>query len=483
MSIREEDVSMNNNSRRISPLNAWAFSFACAIGWAAFIMPATTFLPEGGVMGSIIAFIAGGASMCLIALNYHYLGNLYPDRGGIYKLVKASSDRGSAFVAAWGMGLAHMCCIPLNAKAMAMLVRVFLEEALNLDFEVYFFHTDTLAIEAILIIVGLILFGLINVRGIKVTALAQTIGAILLLGGIVIILIATALTVKNPPAAVTPLDPPNTSFIRSFMSIFLITPWAYVGFDSLSKISQELNFPVKKIGMIMIIAVICATFAYVGNILTTILSIPEGFASWTDYLESLKDLPGVEGFPVAIAAKNAMGHVGTAVFFISCISATLTGLVGFFASVSRLIRQMAEDSLLPPFLSKIDSKRGAPKNAIWTVVTFALLLSLARDSFDFIEEVASVGTSVGFGLCAFGTLAQARKRKDKLYIFSGAVGAFLSLFWLFFMFVHTNGIDMALSVKALFLLLIWIFLGIADYSFFTRDRSKSEIDIDLNDII
>ena len=474
---------MNNNSRRISPLNAWAFSFACAIGWAAFIMPATTFLPEGGVMGSIIAFIAGGASMCLIALNYHYLGNLYPDRGGIYKLVKASSDRGSAFVAAWGMGLAHMCCIPLNAKAMAMLTRVFLEEAFNLDFEVYFFNSDTLAIEAILIIVGLILFGLINVRGIKVTALAQTIGALLLLGGIVIILIASVLTMKNPSAAVTPLNPPNTSFIRSFMSIFLITPWAYVGFDSLSKISQELDFPVKKIGMIMIIAVICATFAYVGNILTTIFSIPVGFTSWTDYLESLKGLPGVEGFPVAIAAKKSMGHIGTAIFFISCISATLTGLVGFFASVSRLIRQMAEDSLLPPFLSKTDPKRGAPRNAIWTVVTIALLLSLARDSFDFIEEVASVGTSIGFGLCDFGTLAQALKRKNKLYIFSGAVGAFLSLFWLFFMFVHTNGINMTLSVRAMFLLLIWIFLGIADYSFFTRDRSKSEINIELDDII
>ena len=474
---------MNNNSRRISPLNAWAFSFACAIGWAAFIMPATTFLPEGGVMGSIIAFIAGGASMCLIALNYHYLGNLYPDRGGIYKLVKASSDRGSAFVAAWGMGLAHMCCIPLNAKAMAMLIRVFLEEAFNLDFEVYFFNSDTLAIEAILIIAGLVLFGMINLRGIKITALAQTIGALLLLGGIVIILIASAVTMKNPTAAVTPLDPPNTSFIHSFMSIFLITPWAYVGFDSLSKISQELNFPVKKIGMIMIIAVICATFAYVGNILTTLLSVPEGFTSWIDYLESLKGLPGVEGFPVAIAAKKSMGHIGTAIFFISCISATLTGLVGFFASVSRLIRQMAEDSLLPPFLSKIDPKRGTPKNAIWTVVTFALLLSLARDSFDFIEEVASVGTSVGFGLCAFGALAHAVKRKDKLYIFSGGAGALLSLFWLFFMFVHTNGIDMALSVKAMFLLLIWIFLGIADYSFFTRDRSKSEIDIDFKDIV
>ena len=116
-------------------------------------------------------------------------------------------------------------------------------------------------------------------------------------------------------------------------------------------------------------------------------------------------------------------------------------------------------------------------------MTFALLLSLTRDSFDFIEEVASVGTSVGFGLCAFGVLAQAVKRKEKLYIFSGAAGSLLSLFWLFFMFVHTNGIDMALSVKAMFLLLIWIFLGIADYSFFTRDRSKSEIDIDFKDIV
>ena len=59
---------------------------------------------------------------------YHYLGNLYPEHGGIYNLVKHSMNRGTAFIAAWGMGLAHMCCIPLNAKALAMLMRVLLEE-------------------------------------------------------------------------------------------------------------------------------------------------------------------------------------------------------------------------------------------------------------------------------------------------------------------------------------------------------------------
>ena len=473
-------MSTNAYQKKISPVNAWAFSFACAIGWAAFIMPATTFLPKGGVLGSIVAFLLGGAAMCLIGMNYHYLGNIYSDRGGIYKLVKASTNRSAAFVAAWGMGLAHLCCIPLNAKAMAMLVRIFLEEVFRIDFEAILFHTDTLVVEALLIIVGLILFGMINVKGIKITAFAQTVGAFLLIGGIAIILVATAATAQNPQAAVTPLNPPNISFFHSFMSIFLITPWAFVGFESLSKISQELSFPVKKIGGIMAIAVACGVFAYVGNILITVLSVPQGFTSWVDYLESLRNLPGVSGYPVAIAAKNSMGSVGTVIFFISCISATLTGLVGFFASVSRLIRQMAEDQLLPASLGKIDERHGTPVRAIWTVVTIALLLSLLRDSFDFIEEVASVGTSVGFGICSFAALLEAIKSKKRAFIFSGAAGTLLSLFWLFFMFIHTNGIDAALSVKSLYLLLFWIFLGIADYSYYTRDKNKSEVDIDLD---
>ncbi|MBR1606076.1 MAG: APC family permease [Clostridia bacterium] len=79
--------------KKLTPLNAWAFSFACAIGWAAYIMPATTFLPRGGINGSILAFLMGGLVMCVIALCYHYLGNLYPAQGGIYNLIKSSMGR------------------------------------------------------------------------------------------------------------------------------------------------------------------------------------------------------------------------------------------------------------------------------------------------------------------------------------------------------------------------------------------------------
>ena len=461
---------------RITPLNAWAFSFACAIGWAAFIMPATVFLPRGGVRGSILAFLLGGAAMCVIALCYHYLGNLYPEQGGIYHLLEASANRSTAYTAAWGMGLAHMCCIPLNAKAMAMLIRVLLEEIFGLDFEVFLFRSDTLLLEAVLIVICLFLFGLINVRGIKQTARLQTAGAVILLGGIVVMLAAAALTPGRNGAAFMPADPPETGFFPSFLSVFLIMPWAFVGFDSLSKISQELNFPVRKIGRIMIIAIACGTFAYIANILITLLGMPEGFASWPEYLDNLRGLPGIEGFPVALAARRSMGRAGTFIFFASCISATLTGLVGFFTSISRLMSQMAEARILPGTLSRIDPKHGTPVNAIWTVVVLALLLSLMRDSFDFIEEIASVGTALGFGLMAFSTMRNARARGERKYLWIGAAGTALCLCFLAFMLIRLPGFRNAMSFKSWFLLMIWVLLGIANYSYYTRNREKSEIE-------
>lgn len=469
-------MNSSKNRKTITPLNAWAFSFACAIGWAAFIMPATTFLPKGGVLGSIVAFVLGGGAMCIIALCYHYLGNLYPEQGGIYNLIKYSMSRSTAFVAAWGMGLAHMCCIPLNAKAMAMLLRVLLEDVFGTDFEIMFFTSDTLLLEAVLIVVALIIFGLINTRGIKQTACVQTAGAIILLSGIVIMLIAAALTTEKGVDSFTPSEPPDIRFLQSFMSIFLITPWAFVGFDSLSKITQELSFPVKKIGRIMIIAIICGTFAYIANILITLLGMPAQFNAWPEYLNSLKGLPGIEGFPVALAARKAMGKIGTFIFFASCISATLTGLVGFFTSISRLVSQMAEDHILPGVLGKISSKHGTPVNAIWTVVVLALLLSLMRDSFDFIEEVASVGTSLGFGLVAFSAYLNARARREKQFVWIGLAGVVLCLCFLAFILVHFPGFNNAMAFKSYYLLMIWIFLGIAFYSFFTRNKEKSDIE-------
>jgi hypothetical protein len=38
-------------SKYLSPLGVWALAFGCAVGWGAFVMPGTTFLPIAGPWG------------------------------------------------------------------------------------------------------------------------------------------------------------------------------------------------------------------------------------------------------------------------------------------------------------------------------------------------------------------------------------------------------------------------------------------------
>ena len=448
---------------KLSPLNAWAFSFACMIGWAAFVMPGTLFLPVGGIWGPTLAFLAGGAAMVIIALNYHYLGNLYPSMGGIYNLIKVSSNRRQAFTASWAMGLAHLCCIPLNARALGVLVRTILEEFFQVEFRSYFFGSNTLLVEAVVVVAALLLFGSINIRGMRQTASVQTVGAIVLLGGVVIILIASLFAADAPARALTPGYYPGTDVSQAFMTIFIMTPWAFVGFDSLSKVTPELGFSMKRLGKIMIFSVLCGCFVYIATIFIALLGMPAGFSSWPAYLDRLRGVSGVAGYPVARAAQKAMGTVGTVIFFAACISATLTSLVGFFASISRLISQMANDGALPTALGKTHAKYGTPVNAVRLVVVMALVLSLARSAFDYIEELAAVATAVGYGYCSLAALLNAVQNEDRRFVITGLLGLLLSLFWVFFQLVPVSGFNSAISEEAMICVIGWIFIGIVVY--------------------
>ena len=63
---------------------AWALAFGCSVGWGSFVMPGTTFLPIAGPIGTALGLTLGGLVMLILAVNYHYLMNRYPDEGGTY---------------------------------------------------------------------------------------------------------------------------------------------------------------------------------------------------------------------------------------------------------------------------------------------------------------------------------------------------------------------------------------------------------------
>ena len=74
--------------RYLSPLDAWAMAFGCMVGWGAFVMPGTTFLPLAGPAGTIISMAIGLAVMLVIAYSVSYLMTRSPRTGGVYSYTK-----------------------------------------------------------------------------------------------------------------------------------------------------------------------------------------------------------------------------------------------------------------------------------------------------------------------------------------------------------------------------------------------------------
>ncbi|GEM_PF-4329374 len=455
----------NRFHKQLSPLNAWAFSFACIIGWAAFVMPATVFLPQGGILGSVLAFSLGAVLMGVVALNYHYLTQDCPVQGDIYSLVKTVLPQEHAFAAGWAIILSHLCCIPLNARALANFTRLFLEEVFDIRFHVRSSLSNSLLVELIIMILALVVIGLLNIQGIRVTGIFQTFLALVLLGGFVCIFIGACFSGEKAEGVLTPALYPGKSGFSSFLSIFSLVPWAFVGFDSLPMLSQEIRFSKKKIGSIMIVAVLAGTFIYIGGIFIALLGMPTAYDSWPEYVDHFSGIQGINSVPVISAAGRLMGRWGITIALYSAGAAILTGLIGFFASVSRQLYGMAKDDMLFAWLAKLHPKNGVPVNAVYFIVTVAIAINLMGNGITTIEEMASACTSFGYGYCSLSAFLKARKEKNTFFRIVGGVGTIACLFWMLLLFFPINGIDAAISTKGVVFLGIWIFIGIWGYAY------------------
>ena len=452
-------------------LNAWSFSFACAVGWGAFVMPGTFYLKNAGFWGSVLAFTFGTVAIILIALNYHFVGNSHKGPGGIYRLVALSLSRGNGFAAGWAIGLAYLCCFALNARALAMLLRTILEETIHYQFRIYLIPDNMLLMDAVLIVVFLSIFAWLNIRGIKRIAHVQLFGALLLLGGILLLSAAVFLSGHGEasfPALAEETAAHDGGLFPGIMRAFVLIPWAYVGFDSVSKIHKEIIFPKKRMAGVMIFSVLCISCAYVLNIIMGVYGLHGASAFWPEILEKISVLPGAQSYPVAVAARNAMGRFGIFLFYCTAISATVTGLVGFSVCTSRIVGQMAQAKVLPAVLGEIDPKYNTPRKGILVLTVLAGGMILLLSSYAFIEDLASFSTAVGYGYISISAVRIAWKRKRKLYLVSGIGGILSCGFWILLMLFPLTGLQTTISRNAIASITLWCFLGIAAYSVFTR---------------
>ncbi|MBQ7454053.1 MAG: APC family permease, partial [Selenomonadaceae bacterium] len=418
----------------LSPLNVWALSFGCAVGWGAFVMPGTTFLPIAGPLGTALGMAIGGIIMLLIGYNYHFMMNRYPDAGGTYSYAKKVLGYDHGFLSSWFLILVYIAITWANATALPIIFRKFLGDTFQFGFHYTIAGFDIYLGEALLSLGALWIFGAVCMYGGKLAAWVQTVAAIILFGGVLIGIGAVVVSGVNIFEIQPAYPPDNNSTFAAIFGIVVLAPWAFVGFESVSQSAEGFKFSIKKTFAILFCAVVAAALAYTFLTILAVSTLPPGYADWSEYINDIDKLEGLAGLPTFYAVNFFLSDIGLMILAVTCICGVITGLVGNYIAASRLIYALTRDDLLPAWFGKLNAQH-TPMNADLFIMLLSLPIPfLGRTAIAWIIDVNTIGATIDYTYTSIVTLITARQLGKGLPQFTGIVGCVVSIiFFLYFM--------------------------------------------------
>ena len=450
-----------NGSRKPLPyltiIGAWALAFGCSVGWGSFVMPGDTFLPLAGPVGSALGLGLGALAVLIIAVNYHFLMNRYPDAGGTYTYTKKSFGYDHGFLSAWFLILTYVAIIWANATALPLIARTLLPGMFQFGFHYEIAGYHVYMGEIILAVGALLLAALACMRR-KAAERAQIVMAVLLFAGILVCFIAAAQRTKVAEPF-RPAFSPKESPLGGTFTVFALAPWAYVGFESITHSAGEARFSMKHSFRIMAAALVTAGIAYALLNLLAVTALPEGVASWTEYTDILGTQKGLAAQPTFHAADSALGVTGQVILGVAALCRIFTGLIGNYIALSRLLTSLADDRLLPGRIGETD-RNHVPRTAILCILCVSVVLPFfGRTAISWIVDVTTVGATIAYAFASASAWREARKQQNRLYTVMGLLGMILSLlFALEFLIPNIISIK-TMQTESYLILAAWSILG------------------------
>ena len=250
--IRIQSTNQNNNglTKYLSPVAVWALAFGSAVGWGAFVMPGTTFLPIAGPWGSVIGLLIGAVIMLIIGLSYRVLMERYPDAGGSYTFAAKVLGSDHGFLCAWMLLLTYAAIIWANSTALSLIVRFLFGDIFCFGFSYQIAGYTVYMGEVLLSVAILAAACLICAAGKRLAAWVQTIGAFLLFAGIAVCFLTIVIR-RGGLGGIAPAFSSQGDSFSQILTIVILAPWAFIGFESISHSAEEFRFQTKKILLIL----------------------------------------------------------------------------------------------------------------------------------------------------------------------------------------------------------------------------------------
>lgn len=467
--VKPSDTASPVNGRLEKTMKpSWVFAMALgsAVGWGAFILP-FDWGAEGGLAGTTIGFIIGGLIIAVIAVSYGNVIEKLPVAGGGVAFALSSLGRLHGFIAGWCLTLGYAGIVALNASAVTLVFRVTLPQ-LFMNYKLYSLAGwDIYLPEVITASLFLIIFAVLNIRGVAFSGRFQFFAVLLLLLGVAFIFIASALLFFTRGLELPAVFPEGVSPWVAVFTIVAFAPWAYVGFDSVPQLAGEFNFSPKKALALLMWGVFAATAIYLAMMFAVTFAVGKNHDAYAS-----------DSWPTATAIADLIGPIGLILMVVSVSMGVLTGLNGFYVSSSRVLLTMGRAQMIPSAFARLDPKFNSPKVSIIFVAALCLISPwFGRSALSWIVDMTSVGISVAYFYTCY--CAYAIGKKGRVFGMSshdapragmkwfGLLGCVFSLGFLLLLLLP--GSPGQLGKESLFALLLWAVLGMV--FFLTRKKT------------
>jgi basic amino acid/polyamine antiporter, APA family len=356
-----------------------ALAFGAMIGWG-WVVTSGLWITEAGSLGAIVAFLIGGTLVVFVGLTYAELASAIPLAGGELSYTFKAMGRVASFITTWAIILGYVSVVAFEAVA---LPTVF--EYMVPNYSQGYLYTiadwDVTITWAGVGIVGSILIAWINYRGIKLTSIISVIlSTLIIVAGFMLI---TGSTFGGNFENMQPLVETGMTGI---LTVIIMTPFMFVGFDVIPQAAEEINLPQRKIGQLLIISVILAVIWYIAIIfgVSRILN-PEEL--------SQSNLVTADAMTKAFGNSKLMGNV----LVLGGIGGILTSWIGFYVGGSRAIYALANAGMLPKPLGKLHPKYKTPYRAILLIALLSTAAPLlGRPALVWLVNAGGLGLVVAW---------------------------------------------------------------------------------------
>lgn len=375
--------------------SAWdilVIAFGAMIGWG-WVVSTGDWIGRGGVLGAVIGFAIGGIMVFFVGLTYAELTAAMPQCGGEHVFSYKAMGPVGSFICTWAIILGYVSVVCFEACALPTIITY--------------------------IYPGFLKGYLYTVAGFDIYASWLAVAMIV------------ASVVSGDASNLTPQlfagDSASTT-MKAIMSVAVMTPFFFIGFDVIPQAAEEINVPLKKIGMIMILSIVLAVAFYALIILGV------------GYVMSPSDISSSQagsGLVTADAmAKAFHSSIMSKVLIVGGMCGIVTSWNSFLIGGSRAMYSMAESYMIPRTFRKLHKTHKTPVNALYLIGGLSILAPLfGRKMLVWIVDAGNFGCCLAYCMVSLSFIIlrkkapeMARPYKVKHYKIVGVLAVLMSGF-------------------------------------------------------